>query len=80
MWADQAAADLNHAFRQGGSTTGLSEQLADLSIHYVGDSADRVVLGRFGGQDGGYIGDARAQGGIYSDTPVIRCGMPFGRG
>jgi hypothetical protein len=36
--------------------------------HYVGDNPDRVVLGRWDGQDGGYIGEARAGGGIYFDT------------
>ncbi len=67
-WAHEAAADLNHAFTQSGPTTELANQLADLSTHYVGEAPDRVVLGRFAGQDGGYIGDARGGGGIYFDT------------
>jgi hypothetical protein len=67
-WADQAAADLHHAFTTGGPTPELARQVADLSTHYVGENPDRVVLGRFGGQDGGYIGDARGLGGIYFDT------------
>lgn len=67
-WAHEAAADLNHAFAQSGPTTELANQLADLSTHYVGEAPDRVVLGRFAGQDGGYIGDARGGGGIYFDT------------
>ncbi|WP_445169615.1 hypothetical protein ACTXG7_10020 [Mycolicibacterium sp. Dal123E01] len=67
-WADQAAADLNHAFGIGGPMPELSQQVADLSTHYVGNDPDRVVLGRFDGQDSGYIGDARGGGGIYFDT------------
>lgn len=67
-WADQAAADLHHAFTTGGPTPELAQQVADLSTHYVGENPDRVVLGRYGGQDGGYIGDARGLGGIYFDT------------
>ncbi|WP_249044864.1 WXG100 family type VII secretion target [Mycobacterium riyadhense] len=67
-WADQAAFDLNYAHTHGGPTPGLSRQLADMSTHYVGDNPDRVVLGRFDGQDGGYIGEARGHGGIYYDT------------
>lgn len=39
-----------------------------MSTHYVGDNPDRVVLGRFDGQDAGYIGEARSNGGIYFDT------------
>jgi hypothetical protein len=39
-----------------------------MSTHYVGDNPDRVVLGKFGAQEGGYIGEARGQGGIYFDT------------
>lgn len=67
-WAEQAATDLNGAFGHGGPTPSLSRQLADMSTHYVGDHSDRVVLGRFDGQAGGYIGDARGHGGIYFDT------------
>lgn len=67
-WADQAAADLHHAFETGGPTRDLAQQVADLSTHYVGENPDRVVLGRFVSQDEGYIGDARSVGGIYFDT------------
>ncbi|OMC16280.1 hypothetical protein [Mycobacterium sp. SP-6446] len=67
-WADGAAADLNSAFAHGGPTADLSRQLADMSTHYVGNNPDRVVLGAFDGQEGGYIGDARGHGGIYFDT------------
>ncbi|WP_328358631.1 hypothetical protein OG976_04840 [Mycobacterium sp. NBC_00419] len=67
-WADEAAADLNHAFTQAGPTTGLANQLADLSTHYVGEAPDRVVLGRYVDQDAGYIGEARGTGGVYFDT------------
>lgn len=67
-WADQAAFDLNHAHIHGGPTAGLSRQLADMSTHYVGDNPDRVVLGKFDGHEGGYIGGARGHGGIYFDT------------
>jgi uncharacterized protein YukE len=67
-WADQAAMDLNSAFAHGEPTPGLSQQLADMSTHYVGDNPDRVVLGKFGGHEGGYIGETRGQGGIYFDT------------
>jgi uncharacterized protein YukE len=67
-WADQAAFDLNYAQVHGGPTTALSQQLADMSTHFIGDNPDRVVLGRFQGEEGGYIGEARGQGGIYFDT------------
>jgi hypothetical protein len=67
-WAEQAALDLNHAFAHGGPTPELSQQLADMSTHYIGDNPDRVVLGKWEGQDGGYIGEARGHGGIYFDT------------
>jgi len=67
-WAEQSAMDLNYASRNGGPTAGFSEEIADMSTHYVGADPGRVVLGRFDGQDGGYIGAARGQGGIYFDT------------
>jgi uncharacterized protein YukE len=67
-WAEQAAFDLNYAQLHGGPTLGLSQQLADMSTHYIGDNPDRVVLGKFQGQDHGYIGEARENGGIYYDT------------
>jgi uncharacterized protein YukE len=67
-WADQAAFDLNYARVHGGPTADLSQQLADMSTHYVGENPDRVVLGRFQGQEDGYIGEARGHGGIYFDT------------
>ena len=38
------------------------------STHYFGDNPDRVVLGKWAGQEGGYIGEARADGGIFFDT------------
>lgn len=61
------AADLNNAFTHGQPTTDLTRQLADLSTHHFGD-ADRVVLGKWDGQEGGYIGEARNSGGIFFDT------------
>jgi hypothetical protein len=67
-WAEGAAEDLNTAFAHGGPTRGLGEQLADMSTHYVGDNPDRVVLGKFNTYEGGYIGEARGDGGIYFDT------------
>lgn|GEM_PF-5889902 len=67
-WAEYSAMDLNYASRHGGPTAGFSEEVADMSTHYVGDNPDRVVLGKFDGQEGGYIGAARGQGGIYFDT------------
>lgn len=67
-WAEQAATDLTYAHLHGGPTPGLSQQLADMSTHYVGDNPDRVVLGKFDGHDGGYIGESRGRGGIYFDT------------
>ena len=67
-FADQAGQDLYSAFMHGEPTPGLSQQLADMSTHHVGDNLDRVVLGKFGGQEGGYIGEARGHGGIYFDT------------
>lgn len=65
--APAVAAELNSAFTSGHSTADLSRQVADLSTHHFGD-ADRVVLGKWDGQDGGYIGEARHHGGIFFDT------------
>jgi len=52
----------------GEPTASLTRHLADMTSHYVGDNPDRVVLGKWEGQDCGYIGDSRANGGIYYDT------------
>lgn len=67
-WAPSAGQDLYSAWAHGEPTAGLSQQLADMSTHYIGDNPDRLVLGKWEGQDGGYIGEARANGGIYFDT------------
>lgn len=67
-WGADGAFDLNYSHVHGGPTVSLGQQLADMSTHYVGANPDRVVLGKFGGQEGGYIGEARAHGGIYYDT------------
>lgn len=67
-WADQAAFDLNYARVHAAPTADLGQQLADMSTHYVGDNPDRVILGKFQGQEDGYIGEARGHGGIYYDT------------
>jgi hypothetical protein len=67
-WAESAAQDLYSSFMQGEPTAGLSQHLADMSTHYIGGNPDRVVLGQYGGQTGGYIGEARSHGGIYFDT------------
>jgi uncharacterized protein YukE len=67
-WSEDAASDLNNAFWHGEPTTTLSGKLADLATHYIGDNPDRVVLGKFEGYEGGYIGEARENGGIYFDT------------
>lgn len=71
--APQLAADLNNAFANGHPTSDLAGQVADHSTHHapgIGSTAnpDRVVLGKWDGQDGGYIGEARHNGGIYFDT------------
>ncbi|WP_235658800.1 WXG100 family type VII secretion target [Mycobacteroides abscessus] len=71
--APQLAADLNNAFTNGHVTSDLAGQVADHSTHHapgIGSTAnpDRVVLGKWDGQDGGYIGEARHNGGIYFDT------------
>lgn len=65
--APVVASNLNDAFVNGSPTTDLARALADLSTHRFGD-ADRVVLGKWDGYEGGYIGEARANGGIYYDT------------
>jgi len=62
-----AARDLNDAFVKGSATDDLAHEVAEGSTHRIGD-ADRVVLGKWDGQDGGYIGEARHHGGIYFDT------------
>jgi uncharacterized protein YukE len=67
-WSESAAQDLYSAFVHGEPTASLTQHLADMVTHYVGDNPDRVVLGRWDGQDGGYIGEARTGGGIYFDT------------
>ncbi|OBF53199.1 hypothetical protein A5787_06115 [Mycobacterium sp. 852002-50816_SCH5313054-b] len=67
-FADLVGQDLYSSFVHGEPTTGLSQQFADMSTHYVGDNPDRVVLGRWAGHDDGYIGEARSNGGIYYDT------------
>ena len=67
-FSDQTASDLNCAQLHGGPTAELSQQLADMSTHYVGENPDRVVLGKFLGQEDGYIGETRGGGGIYYDT------------
>jgi hypothetical protein len=71
--APQLAADLNNAFTNGHATSDLAGQVADHSTHHapgIGSTTnpDRVVLGKWDGQDGGYIGEARNNGGIYFDT------------
>ncbi|BBX48752.1 hypothetical protein GCM10009641_02020 [Mycobacterium cookii] len=63
-----SAFDLNYAHWNGGPTGALSEPVADMSTHYIGDNPDRVVLGKFDTHEGGYIGEARSNGGIYFDT------------
>lgn len=61
------ATGLNDAFRNGLPTEDLAREVAEGATHHIGDS-DRVVLGKYDGQDGGYIGEARHHGGIYYDT------------
>ncbi|KUH94694.1 hypothetical protein AU189_17885 [Mycolicibacterium acapulense] len=65
--APLVASNLNEAFVNGSPTTDLAREVAQLSTHRFGD-VDRVVLGKWDGLDGGYIGEARANGGIYYDT------------
>lgn len=65
--APDVAAQLNSAFANGHPTADLVRQVADLSTHQFGN-ADRVVLGKWDGQDGGYIGEARHHGGTFFDT------------
>ncbi len=67
-WAESAAQDLYSASAHGEPTTSLTQHLSDMATHYIGDNPDRVVLGRWQGQDGGYIGEARGGGGIFFDT------------
>jgi uncharacterized protein YukE len=67
-WAESAAQDLYSAFAHGEPTTSLTQHLSDMVTHSFGDNPDRVVLGKWDGQDGGYIGEARAHGGIFFDT------------
>jgi len=67
-WAPSAGQDLYSMLVHGEPTAGLSQQFADMSTHYIGDNPERVVLGKWEGQDGGYIGEARSNGGIYYDT------------
>lgn len=66
--ATQAGHDLNDAYLHGQPADGLSHRIADMSTHYIGSNPDRVVLGKWDGQEAGYIGEARGHGGIYYDT------------
>ncbi|WP_255485959.1 endonuclease [Mycobacteroides sp. LB1] len=71
--APQLASDLNNAFVGGHPTADLAGQVADHATHHapgMGSAAnpDRVVLGKWAGDDAGYIGEARHNGGIYYDT------------
>ncbi len=67
-WSESAGQDLYSAFAHGEPTTSLNQHLSDMVTHYFGDNPDRVVLGRWDGQDRGYIGEARSNGGIFFDT------------
>ena len=67
-WSESAAQDLFSAFGHGEPTASLNHHLSDMVTHYVGDNPDRVVLGKWDGQQGGYIGEARGNGGIFFDT------------
>ncbi|OBK41647.1 hypothetical protein A5658_18250 [Mycobacterium sp. 1245111.1] len=67
-WAESAAQDLYSSFINGEPRASLTHTLSDMVTHYYGDNPDRVVLGKWDGQDSGYIGDARGQGGIFFDT------------
>ncbi|MGE2736647.1 hypothetical protein [Mycolicibacterium vaccae] len=69
------AGDLNDAYVGGSAPIDdLVRRLSDLSTHHIAapdhsaHQGDRVVLGKWDGEDGGYIGEARANGGIYYDT------------
>jgi hypothetical protein len=72
-WSESAAQDLYSAFAHGQPTTSLTQHVSDMVTHYFGDNPDRVVLGKWDGQDGGYIGDARTRGGIFFDTGDPAC-------
>ncbi len=66
--ATAAAQRFNDAFVNGEPTADLAREVSDWATHRV-EGADRVVLGRWDGQDGGYIGEARHNGGgTYFDT------------
>lgn len=66
--ATDAAQRFNDAYVNGEPTADLAREVSDWATHRV-EGADRVVLGRWDGQDGGYIGEARHNGGgIYFDT------------
>jgi hypothetical protein len=67
-WAESASQDLYSSFAHGEPTTSLNQHLSDMVTHSFGDNPDRVVLGKWDGQDGGYIGEARTHGGIFFDT------------
>lgn len=72
--APDVAYDLNLAYQEDLPTSDLVRRLSEFSTHYVAEeghlpgNVDRVVLGKWEGQDGGYIGEARSNGGIYYDT------------
>ncbi len=72
--AADVASNLNDAFVNGRPTDELAREVADLSTHHMPSpindigNVDRVVLGKWDGQEAGYIGEARRNGGIYFDT------------
>ncbi len=72
--AQEVAHELNVAYQEDLPTSDLVRRLSEFSTHYVAEeghlpgNVDRVVLGKWEGQDGGYIGEARSNGGIYYDT------------
>ncbi|MGA8329873.1 MAG: hypothetical protein WB777_11335, partial [Mycobacterium sp.] len=67
-WSESAAQDLYSAFAHDQPTASLNQTLSDMVTHYCGGDPDRVVLGRWDGQESGYIGEARGNGGIFFDT------------
>ena len=63
---DQAIVDLRGAYLAGEDVAPYAREIASLSTHTSG-SVDRVVLGKWV-ENGGYIGEAKTNGGIWYET------------
>ncbi len=62
-----AILDLREAFASGKDMASTAKAIADLSTHAEGTN-NRVVLGKWDENGGGYVGEAKKNGGIWYET------------